>query len=113
MGAEFFGDFFLDEEDDGCGFGGGGEEFFDDGGGDVVGDVAGDDVRFGDFGEVEFEEILVDDGEVFAGERFGEVGGEALVEFDGEDFREAFEQAGGEGAEARADFEAELDVFFE
>ena len=45
------------------------------------------------------------DGQVFAGERGGEIGGEAGVIFHGDDAGEAAEQTGGEGAEAGADFQ--------
>ena len=77
---------------------------FDYRGGDVVGDVAGDDVGLVNLAEVEFEKILVYNLEVFAGERIGEVVSELGVEFDGEDLGETFEEAGGEAAEAGADF---------
>ena len=110
--GEALGDFFLDEEDD---FGGGtrgGEKFLDDGGGDVVGDVAGDDIVL-EAGEVELEEILVADVEVFAWEGGGEIGGKAGVIFHGDDTGEAAEEAGGEGAEAWADLEAGVDAWRE
>ena len=111
-GGEALGDFFLDEEDD---FGGGtrgGEEFLNDGRSDVVGDVASDDVVL-EAGEVELEEILVADIEVFAWKGGGEVGGETGVIFHGNDVGEATEEAGGEGAEAWADLEAGVDAWRE
>ena len=104
-GSDALGDFLLEEQDNFGGRMGGGEEFLDDGGGDVVRDVAGDDVVL-KAGRVKLEEILVMDGQVFAGERGGEIGGEAGVVFHGDDVGETAEQAGGEGAEAGSDFQA-------
>lgn len=110
--GEALGDLFLDEKDDFGGRARGGEEFLDDGGGDVVGDVAGDDVVL-EAGEVELEEILVADVEVFAWKGGGEVGGEAGIIFHSDDAGKATKEAGGESTEAWADLEAGVDAWRE
>ena len=101
-GGEAIRHFALDEYD-GFGYRGAeAEDAFEDRRGDVIRQVTGEgDGTVG--GEVGFEDILMDDGEV--GVAALESGGEGGVEFNGDDALVAFDEVIGERAAAGSDFD--------
>ena len=118
-GGDAIGDFALDHqygpvEDDAAqdwAFGGGvaGGQFEEDLRGDVVGEIAEDEQGLasggGGGGEVEGEDVLLEDGEAAGWEPGAEMGGEAGVELDGEDVSGAGDEGRGDGAGAGTDFD--------
>ncbi len=86
-----------------------GGEFEEDLRGDVVGEIAEDEQGLagggGGGGEVEGEDVLLEDGEEAGWEPGAEMGGEAGVELDGEDVGGAGDEGRGDGAGAGTDFD--------
>ena len=77
------------------------DEFFEDGGGDVIRYIGDDFVGTWEVFEGELEEVCTMDCEIgMTGEMFGK----EFILFNGEDMSTRFEEGGGEGAGAWADF---------
>ena len=108
-GGEALGEFVLHGEDGARDGGSGGEPVAEDGRGGVVGEVAGEGK--GAVAEerppVELDGVGVDNYDTVGGKFIAQPRGEAGVFFDEEELVAAFEQRGGEGTEAGADFDGE------